>query len=52
MVGYDDIHLQWSKDTGSAYQKVGQDNQLNVPLYIAALEAFKKHENEATMQAV
>ena len=47
MVGYDDIHSQCFKDTESAYQKVGQDSQLNVPLYIAALDAYKRHENEA-----
>ena len=52
MIGYDDIHLQCFNDTESANQKVEQDSQLNVPVYIAALDAFKRHENEATMQAV
>lgn len=52
MVGYDNIHSQCFKDMESAYQKVGQDSQLNVPLYIAALDAYKRHENKATMQAI
>ncbi len=52
MVGYDDIHLQCFKDTESAYQKVRQNGELHIPAFMAALDAFKKHENEATMQAV
>mgnify|MGYP004131316115 FL=1 len=52
MIGFNDINLQCFKDTERAYQKVGQDSQLNVPLYIAALDAYKRHENKATMQAI
>ena len=47
MVGYDDIHSQGFKDTVSAYKKVGQDSQLYVLSYIAVLDAYKRHENEA-----
>ena len=47
MVGYDDIHSQCFKDAVSAYKKIGQDSQLNVLSYIAMLDAYKRHENEA-----
>ena len=47
MVGYVDIHSQCFKDAVSAYKKVGQDSQLNVLSYIAVLDAYKRHENEA-----
>ena len=47
MVGYDDIHSQCFKDTVSAYQKVRQDSEFHVPAFIAALEAYKRHESEA-----
>ena len=47
MVGYDDIHSQYFKDTVSAYKKVGQDSQLYVLSYIAVLDAYKRHENKA-----
>ena len=47
MVGYDDIHSQCFKDAVSDYKKVGQDSQLNVLSYIAVLDAYKRHENEA-----
>ena len=47
MVGYDDIHSQCFKDAVSAYKKVGQDSQLYVLSYIAVLDAYKRHENEA-----
>ena len=47
MVGYDDIHSQCFKDTVTAYQKVRQDGQLHIPAFIAALEAYKRHEGEA-----
>ena len=47
MVGYDDIHSQCFKDTVTAYQKVRQDGQLHIPAFIAALEAYKRHEGDA-----
>ena len=47
MVGYDDIHSQCFKDTVSAYQKVRQNGELHIPAFMAALEAYKKHEGEA-----
>ena len=47
MVGYDDIHSQCFKDTVGAYQKVRQDGELHIPAFMAALEAYKKHEGEA-----
>ena len=31
----------------SAYQKVRQDGELHIPAFIAALDAYKKHEGEA-----
>ena len=43
MVGYDDIHSQCFKDTVSAYQ----DGELHIPAFMAALEAYKKHEGKA-----
>ena len=46
MVGYDDIHSQCFKDTVSAYQKVRQDGELHIPAFMAALEAYKKHEGK------
>ena len=46
MVGYDDIHSQCFKDTVSAYQKVRQDGELYIPAFMAALEAYKKHEGK------
>ena len=47
MVGFADIRSQCFKDTVSAYKKVGQDSQLFVLSYIAVLDAYKRHENEA-----
>ena len=47
MVGYDDIHSQGFKDTVSAYQKVRQDGELHIPAFMAALEAYKRHDGEA-----
>ena len=47
MGGYDDIHSQCFKDIVSAYQKVRQDGELHIPAFIAALDAYKKHEGEA-----
>ena len=47
MVGSDDMHSQGFKDTVGAYKKVGQDSQLYVLSYIAVLDAYKRHENEA-----
>tara|TARA_Y100001934_G_scaffold174546_1_gene206863 strand:+ start:594 stop:842 length:249 start_codon:yes stop_codon:yes gene_type:complete len=47
MVGYNDIHSQCFKDTVSAYQKVRQNGELHIPAFMAALEAYKKHEGEA-----
>ena len=46
MVGYDDIHSQCFKDTVGAYQKVRQEGELHIPAFMAALEAYKKHEGE------
>ena len=47
MVGFADIHSQRFKDTVSAYQKVRQDGELHIPAFMAALEAYKKHEGIA-----
>ena len=47
MVGYEDIHLQCFEDTESAYQKVRQNGELHIPAFMAALNAFKRHENKA-----
>ena len=47
MVGYDDLRSQCSKDTESAYQKVRQNGELHIPAFMAALEAYKRHEGEA-----
>ena len=47
MVGYDDIHSQCFKDTVGAYQKVRQTVELHIPAFMAALEAYKRHEGEA-----
>ena len=47
MGGYDDIHSQCFKDMVSAHQKVRQDGELHIPAFIAALDAYKKHEGEA-----
>ena len=50
MVGYNDIHSQCFKDTESVYQKVRQNGELHIPAFMVALEAYKRHENKATMQ--
>ena len=47
MVGFADIHSQRFKDTVSAYQKVRQDGELHIPAFMAALEAYKRHDGEA-----
>ena len=47
MVGYDDIHSQCFKETVGAYQKVRQNGELHIPAFMAALEAYKRHEGEA-----
>ena len=47
MVGYGDIHSQCFKDTVTAYQKVRQNGELHIPAFMAALEAYKRHEGEA-----
>ena len=47
MVGFADIYSQCFKDTVSAYQKVRQDGELYIPAFMAALEAYKRHEGEA-----
>ena len=47
MVGYDDIHSQCFKDTVGAYQKVRQNGELHIPAFMAALEAYKRHQGEA-----
>ena len=46
MVGYDDIHSQCFKDTVGAYQNVWQNGELHIPAFMAALEAYKRHEGE------
>ena len=46
MVGYDDIHSQCFKDTVGAYQEVRQNGELHIPAFMAALEAYKRHEGE------
>ena len=51
MVGFADIHSQRFKDTVSAYQKVRQDGELHIPAFMAALEAYKKHEGKAEDKA-
>ena len=43
MVGYGDIHSQCFKDTVGAYQ----NGELHIPAFMAALEAYKRHEGEA-----
>ena len=47
MVGYADIHSQCFKETVNAYQKVRQDGKLHIPAFMAALEAYKRHDSEA-----
>ena len=47
MVGYDDTHSQCFKDTISAYQRVRQAGELHIFAFMAALEAYKRHEGEA-----
>ena len=47
MVGYDDIHSQCFNDTVRAYQKVRQNGELHIPAFMAALQAYKRHESEA-----
>ena len=44
MVGFADVRSQCFKDEVSAYQKVRQDGELYIPAFMAALEAYKKHE--------
>ena len=51
MVGYDDIHSQCFKDTVGAYQKVRQNGELHIPAFMAALEAYKRHEGRLKTQA-
>ena len=47
MIGYDDIYSQCFKDTVGAYQKVRQDGELHIPAFMAALDAYKRHQGEA-----
>lgn len=47
MVGYDDIHSQCFKDTVGAYQKVRQNGELHIPAFMAALDAYKRHQGVA-----
>ena len=47
MIGYDDIHSQCFKDTVGTYQRVRQNGELHIPAFMAALEAYKRHEGEA-----
>ena len=46
MIGYDDIYSQCFKDTVGAYQKVRQNGELHIPAFMAALDAYKRHEGE------
>ena len=43
VVGLADTQAQCFKDTVSAYQ----DGELHIPAFMAALEAYKKHEGKA-----
>ena len=47
MVGFTDVRSQCFKDEVSAYQKVRQDGELNLPAFMAALKAYKRHKGEA-----
>ena len=47
MIGYDDIYSQCFKDTVGAYQKVRQDGELHIPAFMAALDAYKRHQGKA-----
>ena len=47
VVGLADIHSQCFKDTVSAYQKVRQDGEPHIPAFMAALEAYKKHQGQS-----
>ena len=47
MIGYDDIYSQCFKDTVGAYQKVRQDGELRIPAFMAAPDAYKRHQGEA-----
>ena len=47
MIGYDDIYSQCFKDTVGAYQKVRQDGELHIPAFMAALDAYKRHQGDA-----
>ena len=51
MVGYDDIHSQCFKDTVGASQKVRRNGELHIPEFMAALEAYKRHEGKAEDKA-
>ena len=47
MIGYDDIYSRCFKDTVGAYQKVRQDGELHIPAFMAALDAYKRHQGKA-----
>ena len=47
MVGFADVRSQCFKDEVSAYQKVRQDGELNLPAFMAALKAYKRQKGEA-----
>ena len=47
MVGFANVRSQCFKDEVSAYQKVRQDGELNLPAFMAALEAYKRHYGKA-----
>ena len=47
MIGCDDIYSQCFKDTVGAYQKVRQDGELHIPAFMAALDAYKRHQGKA-----
>ena len=47
MIRCDDIYSQCFKDTVGAYQKVRQDGELHIPAFMAALDAYKRHQGKA-----
>ena len=46
MVGYEDTQTLCFKDTVQAYRRVRQTGGLHVPAFMAALQAYNKHEND------
>ena len=48
MIGYDDIHSQCFKDTVGTYKRVRQNGELHISAFMAALNAYKRHEGETS----